>query len=91
MVLAGNHVGGDLRVRLGCEFGSFSDEFGFEVGEVFDNSVMNQSEFAAVREVRVGVDVVRCSVGRPARVADSGVTVVERVGDEFVAKSLEFA
>ena len=38
----------------------------------------------------MGVDVVRSTVGRPPSVSDSGVPIVERIRDEFIAQGLQF-
>jgi hypothetical protein len=91
VILASYHVGRYLGIRLRREFDSFGNEFGFELGKVLDDPIVDKRELATVREVRVGVDVVRCTVGRPACVPDTRMTVIERIGDEFVPQSLKLS
>jgi hypothetical protein len=85
MVFARHQVGGDFGVGFGREFDAGRDEFCLKFGKVLDDAVVNQRELSAIGEVRVGVDVVGCAVRRPPSMPDSGVSIVERIGDQFIA------
>ncbi len=77
-----NQVGNNLGVGVQGELIAAGLEFGFELGVVFDNAVVHDSEAAA--DVRVGVALGGHAVGRPAGVGNAEVGAVALgLGGEF--------
>ena len=91
LVFAAEQDRGGLGVGLAAERVALRQQVGLDVGEVLDDAVVDDRELVVVGEVRVRVRVGRTAVGRPARVADSGRAVGERVRDQVVAQHLELA
>ena len=54
-----------------------------QLGEVFDDAVVHDSELAAIHHVRVGVEVRRSTVSGPASVANAQDRVLEWAGFDF--------
>ena len=73
LVVMGNQVREDFGIGVGFEFHAVLDERVFELGEVFDDAVMNDGDVAGRIEVRVGVGVGGSAVRGPARMADAEV------------------
>ena len=69
LVVGFDEVRHDLGVRIRGELVPRGLELAFQLGEVFDDSVVDHEDLALAVRVRVGVDVGRLPVGRPARVA----------------------
>ena len=91
LVLAAEQDRGRLGVGLAAERVALGEQLGLDLGEVLDDAVVDDGELVVVGEVRVRVGVGRAAVGRPARVADAGRAVGQRVVDEVVAEHLELA
>ncbi len=83
--------GGNFGVSLGEERHSLAHELQLELGEIFDDAVVNDSQLALIGEMRVRVPVCRSAVGRPARVTDAGQRFRQRVGLEFGNQVAQFA
>ena len=83
--------GCDLGVRLAREDIAGVEKLLFEVGEVLDDAVVDEGELAVVTEVRVSIAIGGSTVCRPTGVADSGVTVGQRVGREILGEDAELA
>ena len=67
------------------------EQFLLERGEVLDDAVVDEREFAVVAEVRVRVLVGRGAVGRPAGVADAGVADFHGAGLHVTGEDGELA
>ncbi len=67
--LVGDEMSDDLGVGLGQELGAAALQLGAQLGEILDDAVVDDGD--AVGRVRMGVDLVRTAVGRPAGVADA--------------------
>ena len=71
LVGARDEVGDDLGIGLRDEFDPFGHEARAQCRGVLDDAVVHHRDGAVRAHVRVGVDVVRRSVGRPSRVSDA--------------------
>ena len=91
LVLAAEQDRGGFGVGLAAERVALRQQVGLDLGEVLDDAVVDDGELVVVGEVRVRVRVGRAAVGRPARVADAGRAVGERVRRQVVAQHLELA
>lgn len=69
-VRAGEELGRDLGVGLGEERRAVGEQLLLEDGKVLDDPVVDHGEAALVRDVRVRVRVVGCTVRGPPRVPD---------------------
>ncbi|MCY1220788.1 hypothetical protein D9M72_328170 [compost metagenome] len=69
---------GHLGVRLGREHSALFEQFELELGEVFDDAVVDQGQLAAVGQVRVSIHVRGPAVRGPAGVPDSGDRIRQR-------------
>ena len=67
--LEGHELRHDLGVGLGLEDDALALQLGLELAEILDDAVMDDGELLG--RVRMGVDLVRLAVRRPARVADA--------------------
>jgi hypothetical protein len=74
----------DLGVGLRAQRVPGPLQVGAQLGEVLDDPVVHDRDPPLRAEVRVGVDVGRPAVGRPARVADAG----RRGGERILADQL---
>ena len=70
----------DLAVGLGGEAHALFLEKAADFQIIFDDAVVDKGDFAVLAQMRVGIDVVRLAVGRPAGMADAG-----RAGERFAA------
>ena len=70
LVVGFDQVRNDLGVGVGGELMARCLQLGLQLGEVFDDAVVDDEDPVVTVGVRVGVDVSRLPVGRPARVAD---------------------
>ena len=70
---------------------ALAHEFQLELGEVFDDAVVDHGQLALIGEMRVGVLVGRAAVGRPAGVTDAGQRFRQRAGLEFGDQVAQFA
>ncbi len=82
-----DQVGHDLGVGLRGELVALALEFGLQLGEVLDDSVVHDRDAAPAVGVRMRVDDRRLAVGCPPGVPDAQVTgrhVVMELGDQVV-------
>jgi hypothetical protein len=86
-----DELGGDLGVGLAEELDALGDELPLQLGEVLDDAVVDHREAVSVGEVRVGVEVGRAAVRRPAGVADSRRAAAHRIRFERFAQRGELA
>ena len=63
-----------FRVRVAAEGDAFLLKPFLQRGIVFDNTVMDKSQIARRGIMRMGIDLGRFAVGRPARVGDSDIS-----------------
>ncbi len=68
--IVGDQVHRHFAVGLGFEFVALGEELGAQVAEILDDAVMDDGD--ACIGVRMGVDLGRRAMRRPARVADAG-------------------
>ena len=68
----------DLRVGLRGKLHALLLQKFADLEIVFDDAVMDDGDLAVLGDVRVGVDIVRFAVGRPAGVPDAGSAVQQR-------------
>jgi hypothetical protein len=66
-------------------------KFSAKFGEVFDDAVVDDSYFAILRKMRVGISVGGSTVGRPTSVADSGGACGHGICFELTLEVDEFA
>jgi hypothetical protein len=83
-----DEVGDHLGVGLAGEAAAASGQGGPQLGVVLDDAVVDDGD--AADAVRVGVDLGRAAVGRPARVADAAVAG-DRRGAELVGERGDLA
>ena len=68
-------VGYYLGIGLADKLNPFSDKLVFKVEIVFDNTVVNNGDFAVAAAVRVGVGVRGRAVGSPTGVTYTNITL----------------
>jgi type I pantothenate kinase len=90
-VFATDEKSGDFGVCLAREFFASVEKLGLQLVVVFDDSVVDECELAAVAEVRMRVHICRTAVRRPARVTDARRTVCDTDSGEIVGEDAELS
>ena len=75
VVVLGNQVGHHFGIRFGLEGDAFFDKFRLEARVVFDNAVVDDGNFPVKTHVGVGILFGRGTVGGPAGVGDTDVSL----------------
>ena len=83
LVRVADELGEYFGIRVRVELNALGLELLLEVGEVLDDTVVNDGDGAAGVEVRVGVAIGGAAVRGPARVADAITTRCGLDRDEF--------
>ncbi|CAB4634608.1 unannotated protein [freshwater metagenome] len=78
-VTAAHHQCCHLGIGFAQKLFTLGKKLLFELVEVFDDAVMNQSQFATITQVGVGVFVSRTTVGGPPGVSNAGVALCQGV------------
>ena len=85
-------MSGDLGVGFACETNTGIEKLLLELGEVLNDSVMNQGKLAGwASQVRVGILIGWSTVGCPAGVSDTNVRVLDGMSFDVGNQVIELA
>ena len=74
LITIGNQITGNLRVRLRQEGISLLQQHRLEIQIVLHNTVMDQRNFPITADMRMGIEIRGCAVGRPSGMSDANIS-----------------